>query len=253
MSRVAIVTGGGRGIGRAIVDALLGQGIVDHVHVWDLEPGRFETGCVSVCPCDVTDVESVTKAYAALDVPPKVLVNNAGGDPERGEALGEPSASDPFVDPELFRHTVELNFVSAHVVTSVVGPHLTQGASICTTASIAGQMPSRFHAYGASKAAVIHWTKGMALALSSRGVRVNAVAPGIIRTRIWERITPEQEDYERFVATRIPLGRDQAASEIADAVAFLSSERAAQITGQVLAIDGGMTLGQALPAGDQRK
>ena len=82
---------------------------------------------------------------------------------------------------------------------------------------------------------------------------MNAVAPGIIRTRIWERITPEQEDYERFVATRIPLGRDQAASEIADAVAFLSSERAAQITGQVLAIDGGMTLGQALPAGDQRK
>ena len=55
------------------------------------------------------------------------------------------------------------------------------------------------------------------------------------------------------VVTRIPLGRDQAASEIADAVAFLSSERAAQITGQVLAIDGGMTLGQALPAGDQRK
>ncbi len=80
MSRVAIVTGGGRGIGRAIVDALFGQGSVDHVHVWDREPGRFETDCVSVCPCDVTDVESVTEAYAAFDVPPKVLVNNAGGD-----------------------------------------------------------------------------------------------------------------------------------------------------------------------------
>ena len=249
MTNTAVVTGGGRGIGRAIVEVLLTQQIVEHVHVWDLDPGEWDGHrSVSVCPCDVTDVESVRAAYAKLDAAPKVLINNAGGDPERGDNLGAPSASDPFADVDIFRHTVELNFLSAHVVTSVVGPHLAQGASICTTASIAGQMATRFLAYGASKAAVIHWTKSMALALSPRGIRVNAVAPGIIRTRIWERITPEESEYERFVAGRIPLGRDQAASEIADAVAFLSSDRAKQITGQVLAIDGGMTLGQVVPS-----
>lgn len=243
----AVVTGGSTGIGLAIVRALLDQGIADDVVVWDLRPSADEPLLAEIeqVACDVTDVDSVRAAYANLARPVDILVNNAGGDPNPpGVREGGLAAPDPFGSVDDFRRMVDLNFVSAHVVTSVVGPHMLRGASICNTASIAGQLAGGLFAYGAAKAAVIHWTKSMALHLAGRGIRVNAIAPGIIRTRLWEEMAPEKQAYDELIDRLMPLGSDQSPADIADAVAFLCSARARQITGQVIAIDGGMTLGR---------
>ncbi len=241
--RLAIVTGGARGLGLAMVDALLGQGVVDRVAVFDLLDDPIDDERVSVHRCDVTDAGSVRAAYAEVGAVPRVLVNNAGGDPGSGVTA---AANGPFADPGEFRRMVDLNFTSAHLVTSIVGPDLTEGAAICSTASIAGQVASPLFAYGAAKCAVIHWTKSMARVLGPRGIRINAVAPGIIRTILWEQLEPDIDRYKQNVVSRIPLLDDQTPEDIADAVAFLCSGRARSITGQTLAIDGGMTAGEPI-------
>jgi 3-oxoacyl-[acyl-carrier protein] reductase len=96
---------------------------------------------------------------------------------------------------------------------------------------------------------VIHWTKSMARVLGPKGIRINAVAPGIIRTYLWEQMEPDQDRYKAMVSAVTPLLSDQSPEDIADTVAFLCSDRAASITGQTIAIDGGMTAG--LPIQDQ--
>ncbi len=238
--RLAIVTGGARGLGLAMVAALLEQNVVDRVAVFDLITDPIDDDRVSVHRCDVTDVESVRAAYAEVGTAPRVLVNNAGGDPGNGISAAQ---NGPFGDPDQFRRMVDLNFTSAHIVTSVIGPDLTEGAAICNTASIAGQMASPLHAYGAAKAAVINWTMSMSRVLGPKGIRINAVAPGIIRTYLWEQMEPDVDKYKELTSSVTPLLSDQTPGEIADAVAFLCSDRASSITGQTLAIDGGLTMG----------
>lgn len=239
---LAIVTGGARGLGIAMVNALLDQEIVDRVAVFDLLDQPINDERVSVHRCDVTDADSIRAAYAAVGEVPTVLVNNAGGDPgaAAGDGIGAPG---PFEAADQFRKMVDLNFTSAHLVTSVIGPDLTEGAAICNTASIAGQIASPLFAYGAAKASMIHWTRSMARVLGPRGIRINAVAPGIIRTILWEQMEPDIDRYKANVVSRIPLLDDQTPEDIADAVAFLCSKRARSITGQTLAVDGGMTAG----------
>lgn len=241
--RLGVVTGGARGLGLAMVNALLDQDVVDRVAVFDLLDDPIDDSRVSVHRCDVTDMDSVRAAYQAAGDVPRVLVNNAGGDPGSGVS---PAAHGPFEDLEQFRRMVDLNFTTAHLVTSVIGPDLTDGAAVCSTASIAGQTASPLFAYGAAKCAVIHWTKSMARVLGPRGIRINAVAPGIIRTILWEQLEPDIDRYKRNVVSRIPLLSDQTPEDIADAVAFLCSDRARSITGQTLAIDGGMTAGEPI-------
>ena len=226
-----------------MVHALLDQGVVDRVAVFDLIDEEIDDDRISTHRCDVTDVASVRAAYSAVGAAPQVLVNNAGGDPGSGIASEQHG---PFEDPEQFRRMVDLNFTSAHVVTSVIGPDLTDGAAICNTASIAGQMASPLFAYGAAKAALINWTSSMARVLGPKGIRINAVAPGIIRTQLWEQMEPDIDRYKERVSSITPLLSDQTPEDIADAVAFLCSDRAASITGQTLAIDGGLTQGPPL-------
>ncbi len=242
--RLAIVTGGARGLGLAMVHALLDQNVVDRVAVFDLIDAEIDDDRITIHRCDVTDVASVRAAYAEVGAVPQVLVNNAGGDPGSGIASTQHG---PFEDPEQFRRMVDLNFTSAHVVTSVIGPDLTDGAAICNTASIAGQMASPLFAYGAAKAALINWTSSMARVLGPKGIRINAVAPGIIRTQLWEQMEPDVDRYKERVSAITPLLSDQTPEEIADAVAFLCSNRASSITGQTLAVDGGLTRGSPLP------
>lgn len=250
MSGLGIVTGGAQGIGLAIVSALLDQGVVDEVAIFDLQPGALPNppANVSVHACDVTDETSVRAAYQAVGRVPTVLVNNAGGGEigqieDRDADPGRPPpAFDPFAPVDAFRSMVDLNFTSAHIVTRVVGPDLTAGAAICNTASVAGLMPGRLFSYGPAKAALIHWTRSMAQALAPRKIRVNAVAPGIIRTSLWERMQPDDEAYGTMISEVMPMGEDQKPSDIADSVAFLCSDRARQVTGEVIRIDGGLTL-----------
>ncbi|MEL7158680.1 MAG: SDR family oxidoreductase [Actinomycetota bacterium] len=253
MAGLGIVTGGATGIGWAIVEALLEEQIVDRVAVFDLDPTLpREDPRIQAHRCDVTDEDSVRAAYAATGEVPTVLVNNAGGGrigavsgPAAGAAdpaEGGTTAFDPFAPVDDFREMVDLNFTSAHIVTRVIGPDLQPGAAICNTASVAGQVPGRLFSYGAAKAALIHWTVAMAKELAPRQIRVNAVAPGIIRTRLWETMQPDEAAYDAMIADIMPMGRDQSPADIADSVAFLCSDRAAQVTGEVIRIDGGFTL-----------
>lgn len=241
---LAIVTGAARGIGAAIVDALLADGTASHVAALDLDIDGVDAGPnVSLHVCDVTDEEQVRAVVASLGEQATVLVNNAGGGkphPERTEEL----PFDPFGAVDLWRESVDLNLTSAHVVTRVVGPGMPSGSAICNTASIAGLMANQLFAYGTAKAGLIHWTKSMALALATRGIRVNAVAPGFVYTRLWQQMLPSREMFEAMVGAAVPMADEQTPAQIADAVAFLCSGRAAQVTGQVIAIDGGSMLGR---------
>jgi 3-oxoacyl-[acyl-carrier protein] reductase len=118
---------------------------------------------------------------------------------------------------------------------------MAQGSAICNTASIAGVIPGAVHAYGAAKSGVIALTRNMAMMLAPRKIRVNAVAPGMIYTGLWKQALPTHQAFLDFVGDSIPFGVDQTPEEIADAIAFLCSERARQITGQVIAVDGGQS------------
>ena len=113
---------------------------------------------------------------------------------------------------------------------------------ICNTSSIAGLTPTALYSYGSAKAALIHWTMSMARALAPQHIRVNAVAPGIIRTRLWESLQPDDAIYDAMIKSTMPMAEDQKPEDIANAVAFLCSDKASQITGEVIKIDGGRTL-----------
>jgi NAD(P)-dependent dehydrogenase (short-subunit alcohol dehydrogenase family) len=238
---IAIVTGGVRGIGLAISHTLLADGIVDQVIALDRDiDGLDPSPGVEPVRCDVTDEDAVRTAVGTRRGV-TVLVNNAGGGDPISAARTDPTPFDPFGPVDLWRRMIDINLTSAHIVTRVVGPNLPRGAAICNTASIAGLMPGGLYAYGAAKAALIHWSRSMALALAPRGIRVNAVAPGLIFTRIWGE-SVSRELFEQMVGQMVPLGTEQLPQDIADTVAFLCSSRAGQITGQVVAVDGGATL-----------
>ncbi|MGB8861515.1 MAG: SDR family oxidoreductase, partial [Ilumatobacteraceae bacterium] len=224
-------------------DALLADGVVDRVAALDLDiEGVADRPGVSLHACDVTDEHQVRVVVDSLGEQARVLVNNAGGGkPRPDRADGMPF--DPFGPVDLWRESVDLNLSSAHVVTRVVGPGMVAGSSICNTASIAGLMPNALFAYGAAKAGLIHWTKCLALALAPSGVRVNAVAPGFIYTRLWAQMLP-REVFDQMVGGAVPMASEQTPAQIADSVSFLCSDRAAQVTGQVIAVDGGSVLGR---------
>ena len=111
-------------------------------------------------------------------------------------------------------------------------------------------------AYGAAKAGVISYTRSLALQLGPAGIRVNAVAPGLIYTRIWEQLgaaigggeAQARAVFEAFVKSSTPLGREQTPEDIGRAVSYLCSDRAINVTGQVMVVDGGVVLGSPLRA-----
>ncbi len=237
MAGLGIVTGGARGIGLAIVRALLEQKVVDEVAVLDIAP--VELVEAKVYSCELTDEDSVKAALEAIGEVPRVLVNNAGG--ARANETPQSSGANPF-DPfppvEEWRAGIELNLTSAFIVTRNVAPRMQTGAAICNTASIAGVVPGPLQAYGTAKAAMIHWTRNLAAVLAPQGIRVNAVAPGFIYTRLWNQLAP-RELFDSIISNQVPMKTEQTPEDIANTVAFLCSDRAAQVTGQVIAIDGG--------------
>jgi NAD(P)-dependent dehydrogenase (short-subunit alcohol dehydrogenase family) len=238
MPGFGVVTGGGRGIGLATVRALLEQGVCDEVAVLDRDPVKLAEA--KVFECDVTDVEAVRAAAEAIGRTPDVLVNNAGG---TGPHPKYPEATpfETFVPIEMWRRDIELNLSSVYIVTSQFAPQMQRGSAICNVASIAGVMPQALQAYGAAKHGVIALTRNMAAALAPQGIRVNAVAPGMIHTDLWKTYVPDHETFLQMVQTTTPFGVDQTPEEIADSIAFLCSDRARQVTGQVIAVDGGQT------------
>ncbi len=253
----AIVTGGARGLGLGIVRALLEEKAVEQVAVIDLKlapPPAEIADRVHGFTADATNEAQVHAALEAitakLGAHPQVLCNNAGG----GEANWfESNRQEEWHSVDIWRRYVELNLNSVYLVSKEVVPRMQAGAAICNTSSIAGMLATPLlAAYAAAKAGVISYTRTLALQLGPKGIRVNAVAPGLIYTKIWEELGAAigggQERarmaFDSAVRTLVPLGREQTPEDIGRTVAWLCSERAANVTGQVVAVDGGIVLGR---------
>jgi 3-oxoacyl-[acyl-carrier protein] reductase len=240
----ALVTGGSRGIGKAIGLRLATQGADVAFSYKGNEVAARETAReiqamgrrALAIQGDVAQVESadaVVKtaldAFAKLDI----LVNNAGI--TRDDLIMRMS-------PEAWREVLETNLFGAFWMTkAVTRPMLkARGGRIINITSVSGQAGQTGQAnYSAAKAGLIGLTKATARELASRGITVNAVAPGFVLTELTQDLPDE---LKQEITSRTPLGRFGTTEEIANAVAFLASDEAAYITGQVLAVDGGLVM-----------
>jgi len=239
--KVALVTGGASGIGAATARRLADEGA--RVMVGDLEEGPAKDVAASLAgeaaaqAVDVADLEQVqalvdatVARFGRLDV----LVNNAG--------IGS-FGQTPDLDPEQWHRVIAVDLHSIFYGCRAAIPHLREagGGAIVNTASISGLGADYgFSAYSAAKGAVVNYTRTLAVDHAAEGIRVNAVCPGTIRTALTKILMDQPrlvEEYERA----IPMGRVGEADEVADAIAFLASDDARYVTGQALAIDGGLT------------
>ncbi len=241
--KVALVTGGGRGIGRAISLALAAEGARVAVCDVDEEPasgvareigeGGGEALAVKV---DVTDPDSVAGAVdKVLDSMGRVdiLVNNAGV--TRDRLLVRMNVED-------WEMVLGVNLRGTFLFTKAVArPMMKQrSGAIVNVASVIGIIGNAGQGnYAASKAGVIGLTKTAAREFAGRGIRVNAVAPGFIETRMTEALP---EDVKEKMLEVIPSGRFGTPQDVSDVVVFLASDRARYVTGQVLNVDGGMVM-----------
>jgi 3-oxoacyl-[acyl-carrier protein] reductase len=240
----AVVTGGSRGIGRAIVLRLAGQGADVAFSYRGNEAAATETAKTveglgrRALPHqgDVTQPESAEALVkAAIDAFGKVdiLVNNAGI--TRDDLIMR-------MTPETFREVLETNLFGAFYATkAVTRPMLkAKGGRIVNITSVSGQAGQMGQAnYSAAKAGLIGLTKATARELASRGITCNAVAPGFVLTELTQDLP---DNLKAEITSRTPLARFGTTEEIASAVAFLCSDEAAFITGQVLAVDGGLVM-----------
>jgi NAD(P)-dependent dehydrogenase (short-subunit alcohol dehydrogenase family) len=241
--RVAIVTGGASGIGRATVELFVEEGA--RVVIADTDTARGEElaaklgGRAAFKRTDVSDrdevdqvVEFATAHFGGLHV----MVNNAGVSSSRyGRFL-----DDPLDD---FQHVMGVNLFGVMAGSQRAGRHMARngGGSIVNTASIAGlSAGGGVMTYRAAKAAVIHFSRSIAIDLAEEGIRVNCVAPG--------HITTGMSSYDMAAVMRLtqPLKRQGLPRDVAEAVLYLACERSAQVTGIVLTVDGGTTVGPPL-------
>ena len=242
--KAALVTGGSRGIGRAIVIRLATQGAdVAFTYKGNAAAAAETTAAVEALgrralavQADVRESESaegVVKATLEAFGKVDILVNNAGV--TRDDLIMRMSA-------EAWREVLETNLFGAFwMVKAVTRPMLkARSGRIVNITSVSGQAGQMGQAnYSSAKAGLIGLTKAAARELASRSITVNAVAPGFVLTELTKDL-PEALQAE--ITARTPLGRFGTTDEIAQAVAFLASDEAAYITGQVLAVDGGLVM-----------
>ncbi len=242
--KVVVVTGGSRGLGRALVGAFAREGA--HVVVGyrsrerdataTIDEVRAAGGTATPFAFDVTDTAATAKAFdsvrtdiGAVDV----LVNNAGV--ARDNLL-------PMMSDEDFDQVVDVNLRGAFVCCRAAGkPMIARGDGvIVNVASVSGLRGSPGQAsYSASTGGLLALTRSLAAELAPRGIRVNAVVPGYLATGMAARM--DRRKLDEGIA-RTPLGRAGTADEVARAVLFLASSDASYITGQALAVDGGLSL-----------
>jgi 3-oxoacyl-[acyl-carrier protein] reductase len=232
--KVALVTGGARGIGRAIARDLA----TDHrvaITYNTTDPGPLLTERPDVLPiqadfgdpsCAATVVAQVIDRFGQVDV----IVNNAGRvTPNPAEAS----------DWSALRQTFDVNVIGPMALLSAALPHLRPGSCVVNISSTNAVLPAMgASAYSASKAALNTWTRGMAKELGPRGIRVNAVAPGATEREE----APRPEDLIKLFVEMTALGRIGRPEDIASAVRFLASDAASFITGEILNVNGGYRL-----------
>jgi len=236
--RVAIVTGGARGIGRAVARALAAEGanvVIVARSESQCHEAADEIGALAV-PADVRDSSAcrrVVDAAAERWSPPSILVNAAGISPSWVRAEDQ--------DPSVFREIIDTNVVGAFAMSrAAAGGLLERGGAIVNIASVLGVIGSpRLAGYGASKAALIHLTRTLAREWANRNVRVNAVCPAYVETDMTSGLLAVDSRRETILRAT-PLGRLATLEEIVAPVLFLASDEATYITGASLQVDGGM-------------
>jgi 3-oxoacyl-[acyl-carrier protein] reductase len=238
--RVAVITGGARGIGLGAARRMLDSGA--SVALWDIDAARLQAargelsalGTVTASVVELTEEASVARAtvqtieaHGRIDI----LVNNAGITGGNGPTWE--------LDPAVWRRVIDVNLIGPYLTCRAIVPHMIERGygRIVNIASIAGKEgnPNASH-YSASKAGLIGLTKSLAKELATRGVLVNAVTPAAAKTAIFDSM--EQAHIE-FMLSKIPMGRFLQVDEVASLIGWLASEDCAFSTGAVFDISGG--------------
>ena len=241
--RVAIVTGAARGIGREIALTLVGEGAKVTICDLDIEPLndvaneiKAAGGQALASKVDVTQsaeinqmVDATLQRFGGIDI----LVNNAGGS-ARDQASDFHQAKE-----EVWSSTIARNLIGTMACTRAVINHMIERKSgkivnLASVNGISGQ--AGFVDYSAAKAGIIGFTKALAKEVNSHGINVNAVAPGVIETRVVEQIPKETMEE---ILKKLNLNRLGQPEDIANAVLYLASDQASYITGHILVICGG--------------
>ncbi len=241
--KVAIVTGASRGIGRAIAETFVREGarvVICGRKRETLEQAAHEIGpAVTPIVCHVgrgdqikAMVETVMREFGRIDI----LVNNAGTNVAQAPCLD--------IDESMFDKMIEINLKSAFRLTQLIAPGMCErgSGSIVNIASISGVRP-QFEGllYSMTKAALIMMTQSYALELGPKGVRVNAIAPGLVQTVMSEYYWKDEARREKRIDNQ-PVRHLGQPGEIAEVAAMLASDRSSFITGQTVVVDGGRLL-----------
>ena len=252
--QVAIVTGAGRGIGRATAMELARQGadvVIAELDQVGAKRTAEEVGAVGrravVVPTDVTsraDLRAMVDRARAELGRIDILVNNAG----IYRAATTLDITEEHWDAIMTINAKAVFFASQAVLPTMIAQ---KGGSIVSLASMAGKIGSKTNLpYNASKAAVISMTKSLALAHAADGIRVNCVCPGFVETDMWSVVSRDQgallgmtaEEFTRQRAGQVPLGRMEKPEDVAHVIAFLAGPRSGYMTGQALSVDGGLVM-----------
>ncbi len=252
--QIAIVTGAGRGIGRATALELARLGadiVIAEMDQAGAKRTAEEVGALGrravATSTDVTSradlramVDRTKAEFGRIDI----LVNNAG----IYRAAATVDVTEEHWDAIMNINAKAVFFASQAVIPTMAAQ---KSGSIVSLASMAGKIGSKTNLpYNASKAAVVSMTKSLALAHAAEGIRVNCVCPGFVETDMWAQVSKEQgallgmsaEEFTRHRAAQVPLGRMEKPEDVAHVIAFLAGPRSGYMTGQALSVDGGLVM-----------
>ncbi len=242
--KVAVVTGGGRDIGRATCVKFAEKGMSVVINYYSSETAAEETielcekagGHAIAVQADVTKASEVehlmNETRKAFGDKIQVLVNNAGGLVARKKISEMPES--------FWDEVVELNLKSVFLVTKAALPYLSDGGSIVNLSSLAARDGGGGGslAYATSKGGVLTFTRGLAKELKPRGIRVNCVSPGLINTTFHDTFTPDEA--RKNVAAKTLAGREGSSEDVANAILFLASDASSYVNAESLEINGGL-------------